>query len=106
MNTSGNLVLGRYFGQSVFIGEKENEVKLTVKNLKGIGQLTFQSSNDSTVTPMSSRMFSVCLSNGDEVLVTIVENNGKQLKLAFQAERHVIIDREEIRARRIGSEKV
>lgn len=91
-----NLVLGRNNGQSIFIGTGEHAVKLTVVNATN-STLSFVGPVAADITHIDERSTKM-LVEGSEVVVTVVSTNGKTVKLAFEADRHISIDREEIRS--------
>lgn len=95
----GNLVLCRNEYQSVFVGEGDHEVKVTVIDTVGRGTLSFDTKGDVKIIrdKHDNRIVNIDLA-GEPVSVTNVSCNGRTVKLAFEAERHVSIDREEIRS--------
>lgn len=92
----GNLVLCRKVNQSVFIGEGEHQVTITVVDANGLGTLSFREKGDTAIRRIDPRIIYVMV-GGVETLVTTVECDGRTVKLAFQAEKSFPIDREEIR---------
>jgi sRNA-binding carbon storage regulator CsrA len=97
----GNLVLCRNAGQSVFIGSGEHQVTVTVVDTSGNGTLSFREKGNVTIKRIDSRIFHVVLNDIEDIYITTVEANTRCVKLAFQAEKYVPIDREEIREAKI-----
>lgn len=95
----GNLVLCRNEMQSVFVGHGTHEVKVTVIDTVGRGTLSFDTKGECSIRrdKEDTRIVHINL-NGENVTVTTVSCNGRTVKLAFEAERYVSIDREEIRS--------